>query len=72
MSPIKKTPRKLSETFILNIVLNTIKPVSYTHLDVYKRQIMENVDSIGGVVHLDAAPGRGTRVDLVWSKDVVA
>lgn len=34
--------------------------------------IMENVDSIGGVVHLDSAPGRGTRVDLVWPKDVVA
>ena len=34
--------------------------------------IMENVDSIGGMVHLNTAPGRGTRVELVWPKDVVA
>ena len=34
--------------------------------------IMENLDSIGGQVDLDTAPGRGTRVTLVWPKDARA
>ena len=34
--------------------------------------IMENLDSIGGQVDLDTAPGRGTRVTLVWPKDAQA
>lgn len=32
--------------------------------------IMENLDAIGGRVQLDTAPGRGTRVSLVWPRDV--
>ena len=34
--------------------------------------IMENLDSIGGHVDLDSAPGRGTRVRLLWPEDVAA
>ena len=34
--------------------------------------IMENLDSIGGRVLLDTAPGRGTRVTLIWPKDAPA
>ena len=34
--------------------------------------IVENLESIGGRVSLDTAPGRGTRVTLVWPKDVTA
>ncbi|RKQ35401.1 ATP-binding protein [Kocuria tytonis] len=32
--------------------------------------IMENLDSIGGRVVLDTAPGRGTTVSLIWPGDV--
>ncbi|MDO4918183.1 ATP-binding protein [Kocuria sp.] len=31
--------------------------------------IVENVETIGGRVHLDTAPGRGTTVTLVWPGD---
>ena len=34
--------------------------------------IVENLESIGGRVSLDTAPGRGTRVTLVWPKDAAA
>ncbi len=34
--------------------------------------IVENLESIGGRVSLDTAPGRGTRMTLVWPKDAAA
>ena len=41
--------RKKMENISLEEQLVTVEPVSYTHLDVYKRQAYENPDRSGGI-----------------------
>ena len=44
---------------------SVVRPVSYTHLDVYKRQILinkEEVDALSFIVHADSAYERGRKM----------
>lgn len=40
-----------------------------THRLGVRVSIMENVDSIGGIARVRSAPGRGTKVTIIWPKD---
>ena len=42
----------------------TLKPVSYTHLDVYKRQIRQRAAALGGMVEIKSSLGAGTQITV--------
>ena len=55
---------------VLNVKSNYITPVSYTHLDVYKRQIFDRFYQIDQMDSTDASK-TGTGIGLALTKGIV-